>query len=74
MGFNSGFKGLVQSVVHGVRNRLFCGHKGSNLLEVSINLLNFVETKRSLPCSQQSATYSYPESKESSPHPVISRL
>jgi hypothetical protein len=26
----------IQSVVHGVRSRLFCGHKGCNLPEVSI--------------------------------------
>jgi len=26
----------IQSVVHGVRSRLFCGHKGRSLLEVSI--------------------------------------
>jgi hypothetical protein len=26
----------IQSVVHGVRNRLFCGHKGCSLPEVSI--------------------------------------
>jgi len=26
----------IQSVVHGVRSRLFCGHKGCSLLEVSI--------------------------------------
>jgi len=27
----------IQSVVHGVRSRLFCGHKGCSLPEVSIN-------------------------------------
>ena len=26
----------IQSVVHGVRSRLFCGHKGCSLLEVSV--------------------------------------
>jgi len=26
----------IQSVVHGVRSRLFCGHKGCSLLEVSL--------------------------------------
>ena len=26
----------IQSVVHGVRSRLFCGHEGFSLLEVSI--------------------------------------
>jgi hypothetical protein len=28
----------IQSVVHGVRSRLFCGHKGCSLLEVSTTL------------------------------------
>jgi hypothetical protein len=28
----------IQSVVHGVRSRLFCGHKGCSLPEVSITL------------------------------------
>jgi hypothetical protein len=26
----------IQSVVHGIQSRLFCGHKGCSLLEVSI--------------------------------------
>jgi hypothetical protein len=26
----------IQSVVHGIRSRLFCGHEGCRLLEVSI--------------------------------------
>jgi hypothetical protein len=30
----------IQSVVHGVWSRLFCGHKGCSLLEVSINFIS----------------------------------
>jgi len=36
----------IQSIIHGVRSRLFCGHKGCSLLEVSVTSFLSLRTEK----------------------------
>jgi low affinity Fe/Cu permease len=48
----------IQSVVHGVRSRLFCGHKGCRLTEVSIT--SFMPLQFSCLCKAVRTQFSDP--------------